>query len=128
MTCVTARSLPSGSFARTRTLRGADSARRADAERQRHAAVRRAGSDIASHARQCRRREGDLASVVLCRERHARGRFLDLHAGRVRRISERTARIAWVVEQAAGSDSEIAELWERMAKNRRRRCAGPRRR
>jgi AcrR family transcriptional regulator len=45
--------------------------------------------------------------------------FLDLHAAQVRRISERTARIAWVVEQAAGSESEIAELWERMAKNRR---------
>jgi AcrR family transcriptional regulator len=45
--------------------------------------------------------------------------FLDLHAAQVRRISERTAQIAWVVEQAAASDLDVAELWQRMTKNRR---------
>jgi AcrR family transcriptional regulator len=44
--------------------------------------------------------------------------FLDLHAAQVRRISERTARIAWVVEQAAASDPDVAELWARMTRNR----------
>jgi len=45
--------------------------------------------------------------------------MLDLHAAQVRGISERTARIAWVIEQAAASDANVEELWRRMTTNRR---------
>jgi AcrR family transcriptional regulator len=70
---------------------------------------------------------GDVLPVPVARraafaEMEAVGRaavFLDLHAAQVRRISERTARIAWVVEQAAASDPDVAELWARMTTNRR---------
>lgn len=44
--------------------------------------------------------------------------MLDLHARQVRQISERAARIAWVVEHAAPSDPELRRLWRRMTKNR----------
>src|SRR5712691_1997340 len=45
--------------------------------------------------------------------------MLDLHAPHVRTIVERTAGVAWAVEQAAASDPEVAELWELMTNNRR---------
>jgi AcrR family transcriptional regulator len=45
--------------------------------------------------------------------------MLDLHAAQVRRISERSAGVAWAVEHAARSDSDVAELWRRMTRNRR---------
>ncbi len=45
--------------------------------------------------------------------------MLDLHAAQVRRISERSAGIAWTVEQAAPTDRRVADLWRRMTENRR---------
>ncbi len=45
--------------------------------------------------------------------------MLDLHAAHVRGIHERTAAIAWVVEEAARGDQHVGELWERMTGNRR---------
>lgn len=45
--------------------------------------------------------------------------MLDLHAAQVRRISARSAGVAWAVEQAAASDPDVAELWRRMSSNRR---------
>jgi AcrR family transcriptional regulator len=44
--------------------------------------------------------------------------FLRLHAAHLRAINERSARIAWTVEHAAGSDSAVAALWARMNGNR----------
>jgi AcrR family transcriptional regulator len=70
---------------------------------------------------------GDLLDIpVTRRESGARieaadsaSRMLDLHAKHVRDIHERTAGVAWVVEQAAASDPDVAALWQRMTKNRR---------
>jgi AcrR family transcriptional regulator len=45
--------------------------------------------------------------------------MLDLHATHVRTIMERTAGVAWAVEQAAPSDPEVEALWQSMTKNRR---------
>lgn len=45
--------------------------------------------------------------------------MLDLHASHVRSIVERTAGVAWTVEHAAAGDPDVAELWERMTRNRR---------
>lgn len=45
--------------------------------------------------------------------------MLTLHASHVRKIIERSARVAGVVEQAASSDGSVAELWQRMNHNRR---------
>jgi AcrR family transcriptional regulator len=44
--------------------------------------------------------------------------FLRLHAAHLRRINERSARIAWTVEHAAGSDPAVAALWREMNENR----------
>lgn len=44
--------------------------------------------------------------------------MLDLHASHLRRINQRSARIAWVVEQAAADDPVVAALWEEMNRNR----------
>ncbi len=44
--------------------------------------------------------------------------MLDLHASHVRRINERSARIAWVVEQAAADEPVVETLWEEMNRNR----------
>lgn len=44
--------------------------------------------------------------------------MLDLHAAHVRRVTGRSARIAWVVEQAARGDERVAALWDRMNHNR----------
>ncbi|SRR5579875_617938 len=46
------------------------------------------------------------------------GAMLELHAAQVRRISERSAGIAWVVEQAAAVNADVGELWHRMTANR----------
>ena len=43
--------------------------------------------------------------------------MLDLHAHRSAAIATRAARIAWVVETAAGGDARVAELWARMTHN-----------
>ena len=45
--------------------------------------------------------------------------MLDLHARHLRVINERSARIAWVVEQAAADAPVVQELWEEMNHNRR---------
>jgi AcrR family transcriptional regulator len=45
--------------------------------------------------------------------------MLDLHAAKVRRIAERSAGVAWVVEQAAPNDRDVAQLWRTMTENRR---------
>lgn len=44
--------------------------------------------------------------------------MLALHAAHVRAVNERSARIAWVVEQAAASDEVVLELWRQMNRNR----------
>jgi AcrR family transcriptional regulator len=45
--------------------------------------------------------------------------MLDLYAAHLRRVNERSARIAWAVEHAARTDAAVAELWARMNDNRR---------
>jgi hypothetical protein len=45
--------------------------------------------------------------------------MLDLYAAHLRRVNERSARIAWAVEHAGRSDAAVAELWARMNENRR---------
>lgn len=45
--------------------------------------------------------------------------MLDLHAAHLRAINERSARIAWVVEQAAADDAVVEALWDEMNRNRR---------
>lgn len=45
-------------------------------------------------------------------------RMLDLHAAHLRRINERSAQIAWVVEQAAAGNAAVEELWAEMNRNR----------
>jgi AcrR family transcriptional regulator len=47
------------------------------------------------------------------------GAMLDLHARHLRAINERSARIAWVVEQAAVDDPVVQALWDEMNHNRR---------
>jgi AcrR family transcriptional regulator len=44
--------------------------------------------------------------------------MLDLHASHLRLINERSARLAWAIEQAAASDPTVAKLWRRMNRNR----------
>ncbi len=44
--------------------------------------------------------------------------MLGLHASHIRRVNERSAQIAWVVEQAAGGDAAVQALWEQMNDNR----------
>ncbi|MEV0272545.1 helix-turn-helix domain-containing protein [Hamadaea sp. NPDC050747] len=45
--------------------------------------------------------------------------MLDLHARHIRSIGERAAAIFWVVEQAAPTHQDVAQLWARMNDNRR---------
>jgi AcrR family transcriptional regulator len=45
--------------------------------------------------------------------------LLDLHARQVTAISERSAQVFWVAEQAAPADQDIARLWAQMTDNRR---------
>jgi AcrR family transcriptional regulator len=44
--------------------------------------------------------------------------MLELHAAHLRRVNERSAAIAFVVEQAARSSASVSELWARMNDNR----------
>lgn len=44
--------------------------------------------------------------------------MLDLHAAHLRAINERSARLAWAVEQAAAADTAVAKLWRQMHHNR----------
>lgn len=45
--------------------------------------------------------------------------MLELHARHLRVINERSARIAWVVEQGAADDPVAEALWDEMNRNRR---------
>jgi AcrR family transcriptional regulator len=45
--------------------------------------------------------------------------MLRLHAGHLRTVHGRSARLAFVVEQAAKSDKHVAALWRQMNENRR---------
>jgi AcrR family transcriptional regulator len=45
--------------------------------------------------------------------------MLELHAGHLRAVHGRSAHLAFVVEQAAKSDKQVAALWRRMNDNRR---------
>jgi AcrR family transcriptional regulator len=44
--------------------------------------------------------------------------MLDLHAAHLRRVNERSAQIAFVVEQAARADADMRDLWGQMNHNR----------
>lgn len=44
--------------------------------------------------------------------------MLDLHAAHLRRVNQRSAAIAWVVEHAAASGGQPAQLWAQMNRNR----------
>jgi AcrR family transcriptional regulator len=44
--------------------------------------------------------------------------MLDRHAEHLRRVNGRSARIAFVVEQAAAADAEVRQLWDQMNRNR----------
>lgn len=44
--------------------------------------------------------------------------MLELHAAHIRRVTGRSSRIAWVVEQAARGDDRVAALWKQMNRNR----------
>jgi AcrR family transcriptional regulator len=44
--------------------------------------------------------------------------MLDLHASHLHGVNERSARIAWVVEQAAAGDPVVEALWAQMNRNR----------
>ncbi len=44
--------------------------------------------------------------------------MLDLHAAHLRSVNGRSARIAWVVEQAAADDPLVEALWAEMNRNR----------
>lgn len=44
--------------------------------------------------------------------------MLDLHARHVRAVNERSARLAWAVEQAATADPAVKKLWLQMNRNR----------
>ena len=45
--------------------------------------------------------------------------MLELHAGHLRTVHDRSAHLFFVVEQAAPSDKNVAALWRRMNANRR---------
>jgi AcrR family transcriptional regulator len=44
--------------------------------------------------------------------------MLNLHAAHLRSVNERSARLAMIVEQGAGADDSLGELWRRMNRNR----------
>ena len=44
--------------------------------------------------------------------------MLDLHSAHLRTINDRSAQIAWVVEQAAADDPIVEALWNQMNQNR----------
>jgi AcrR family transcriptional regulator len=70
---------------------------------------------------------GDVRPVEMLRRPHIlemeevadAATMLDRHAEHLRRVNERSARIAFVVEQAAPADTAVGELWEEMNGNRR---------
>lgn len=58
-------------------------------------------------------------SVTRMREAVDAPSFLVLHAHHIRIVQERSARVLAVVEHAATSDERVAEVWSRIAENRR---------
>ena len=44
--------------------------------------------------------------------------MLELHAAHLRAVNERSAGLAWTVEQAVPSDAAVARLWGQMNRNR----------
>ena len=44
--------------------------------------------------------------------------MLELHAAHLRAVNERSAGLAWTVEQAVPSDVAVARLWDQMNRNR----------
>jgi len=60
----------------------------------------------------------DRPSVAEMERAATAAELLDLHARHVRAINERSARLAFVVEQAASADASVAELWQQMNRNR----------
>jgi AcrR family transcriptional regulator len=44
--------------------------------------------------------------------------MLNLHAAHLRAVNERSARLAWAIEQAAPVDPTVAQLWQHMNDNR----------
>ncbi len=59
------------------------------------------------------------ASVRAIEEAPTAAEVVDLHAAHLRAIVPRSARIASVVEHAAASDDDVADLWRQMDANRR---------
>ena len=57
-------------------------------------------------------------AVARMEEASTASAMLELHAAHIRRVNERSAQIAWVVEQAAGGDAAVRALWEQMNANR----------
>lgn len=51
--------------------------------------------------------------------------MLKLHAAHLRQVNERSAGLAWTVEQAVPSDAAVAHLWDQMNRNRTTRSVGP---
>jgi AcrR family transcriptional regulator len=70
---------------------------------------------------------GDVEPVEMLQRPHilemesvpSAAEMLDLHAAHLRRINERSAAIAFVVEQAAPAEPDVPALWQRMNDNRR---------
>lgn len=60
----------------------------------------------------------ERASVRAVEEAPDAATMLRLHAQHLRQINSRSARLAFVVEQAAPADAAVAGLWERMNRNR----------
>ena len=58
------------------------------------------------------------ASVARIERASSAAAMLDLHAAHLRRINQRSADIAWVVEQAAADDPVVESLWKAMNRNR----------
>jgi TetR/AcrR family transcriptional regulator of autoinduction and epiphytic fitness len=44
--------------------------------------------------------------------------MLKLHAAHLRKVNERSAGLAWTVEQAVPSDAAVARVWDQMNRNR----------
>src|SRR5947209_5300144 len=44
--------------------------------------------------------------------------MLNLHAAHLRAVNERSARLAWAIEQATAVDPTVAQLWQQMNDNR----------
>ena len=69
---------------------------------------------------------GDVDPVEMLQRPHIRemervptaAAMLDLHAAHLRRVNERSAAVAFVVEQAAPADPNVRELWQQMNQNR----------